>query len=145
MSDTLADELAIRALVARYADAVNRANAEDWGATWAETGEWHLMGHVVRGRAPLVEFWRAAMSQFRWVLQLVHTGEIELAGDRGRARWYLSEVGESTAGDRLFTVGVYHDDYTRTAEGWRFARRRFAALYQGPPDLTGRTFPFPPS
>ena len=30
-------ELAIRELVARYIDAVNRYNAEDWAATWAGT------------------------------------------------------------------------------------------------------------
>lgn len=149
----LADELAIRALVARYADAVNRVSAEDWGATWTAEGEWRLLGQVVRGREALVNFWQAAMGTFRWVFQLVHSGEVQFPaeaggaaagqGGRARARWYLSEVGETGGGERVFTVGVYHDDLLLTPHGWRFAIRRFAPLYQGPPDLTGRNFPFP--
>ena len=32
----LADELAVRALIERYADAVNRRDATDWAALWTE-------------------------------------------------------------------------------------------------------------
>ena len=36
---TAEDEVAIHALVARYADAVTRREEKDWGATWAEDGD----------------------------------------------------------------------------------------------------------
>jgi ketosteroid isomerase-like protein len=38
------DELAIRALVARYADAVCRRDPDAWAATWAEDCKWDLGG-----------------------------------------------------------------------------------------------------
>ena len=42
MLSNLQDELALRDLMARYVDAVNRSEAAAWGATWAEDGVWSL-------------------------------------------------------------------------------------------------------
>ena len=47
--DHSADQLAIRSLVARYCDAVNRYDAVAWAATWAQDG---------RRRSPLKNRWR---------------------------------------------------------------------------------------
>jgi hypothetical protein len=44
------DELRIGELVARYADAVNRADADQWKGTWAEQAQWHLRTTAVTGR-----------------------------------------------------------------------------------------------
>ena len=68
---------------------------------------------------------------------------MELDGDRATARWYLSEVGHTTGGDKIFTVGVYHDELERIDGAWKFTLRRFDALYQGPPDLSGNVTAFP--
>lgn len=138
-----ADELEIRNLVARYADAVNRRDEAQWASTWAEKGVWHLFGRDVAGREALVATWRGAMGFFSFVVQLIHSGTVELAGDRASARWYLSELGHSSGGDKLLTVGVYHDELIRVDGSWLFSRRRFDALYQGPPDLSGAVTPFP--
>jgi uncharacterized protein (TIGR02246 family) len=136
-----ADELEIRGLVARYADAVNRRDAQAWGDTWADDGTWHVLGQTVTGREPLVKFWGGAMGFFAWVLQLVHSGEVQITGDTARTRFYLSEVGETQTGDRLYTVGVYEDELVKTDGAWRFQVRRFEHLYQSAPDLSGRVFP----
>lgn len=45
-----ADLAAIRDLNDRYADAVQRADADSWGALWAEDACWTLMGSRVEGR-----------------------------------------------------------------------------------------------
>ncbi len=142
-TDRLADELELRNLVARYADAVNRRAADDWAATWAEEGVWHLFGRDVEGRTAVVETWLGAMGFFASVVQLIHSGTLEIDGDRATGRWYLSEVGQTAKGDRIFTVGVYHDECERKDGRWLFTRRRFDALYQGPPDLSGPMSPVP--
>ena len=46
----VADELEIRNLVARYSDAVLRFDSETWLATWAQEGEWELLGERSRGQ-----------------------------------------------------------------------------------------------
>lgn len=141
--DQLADELEVRDLVARYADAVNRRHAEDWKETWAPDGVWHLFGRDVEGRDAVFQTWQGAMGMFSFVLQLIHSGTVEVEGNEATGRWYLSEVAHTSQGDRLLTVGVYHDHCVREEGTWRFAKRRFDVLYQGPPDLSGGVTPFP--
>lgn len=143
MSDKVADELEIRSLVAAYADGVNRRDADAWSATWADDGTWTLMGMEVTGRDKLVPFWKGAMGTFDWVLQLIHSGTVDITGDRATTRFYLSEAGQTTKGDRTYMIGVYHDVLVRTPGGWRFQERHFSPLYQGPPDLSGNAIPFP--
>ena len=45
MNDS-ADELAIRGLIARYCDAVNRYDSDAWAGTWANDGRWYFLDGV---------------------------------------------------------------------------------------------------
>ena len=63
MPDTLADELAIRDLISRYADAVNRYDGSDWSATWAEDARWYFLDAVHEGRATILELWSSVMQE----------------------------------------------------------------------------------
>lgn len=140
--EAVAAELEIRELVARYADAVNRRDAEAWDATWTKEGEWVVFGTPFQGEKRL-ETWRTLMGGLRFVVQLVHSGVIELQGDEAIARWYLTEQGMSVGDEPMLSLGVYHDRCRRTGEGWRFVSRRFDPLYIGQPDLSGQINPFP--
>jgi uncharacterized protein (TIGR02246 family) len=142
----LVGELGIRNLVARNADAVNRRDADAWSTTWTRDCEWHMLGNPTQGRDGVVALWRSFMEGFPFVLQLVHSGTIELDPDQPTAasgRWYLSEIWKSPDGAGGTTVGVYHDRYVREEGAWLFARRRFDILYMGPPDLSAEPSPFP--
>lgn len=137
------DELAVRGLVGRYADAVNRADAQAWGATWAEKAEWHILDREVVGRESIVELWRSAMAGFESVIQLVAQGQVWADGTGGAVgRWTIWEVGRK-AGTGTFTVGCYQDRYVSEAGEWHFASRRFNATYRGGIPV-GEFFPFPP-
>jgi uncharacterized protein (TIGR02246 family) len=140
----MSDELAIRALVERYADAVCRRDAEDWGQTWAPGGTWDLgPGREVTGREKIVELWLSLMGGYPTALQLIHSGVVtSIDGDRATARWYLSEYILQADGTRRMGVGVYHDHYVRLDGNWFFARRSYNLLYGGPPDLSGQFLPY---
>lgn len=142
--EAIESELAIRNLVARYTEAVIRADADAWTATWAKDSVWHLFGTPIEGRDAIVSAWKGAMGMFDTVHQYVHSGVVEVDGAAARGRWILTEVGVLAGkGDRVVTVGAYHDDYVRSEAGWVFARRQFDVLQQGPPDLSGDYKPFP--
>ncbi len=141
------DELAIRALVAAYADAVNRRSSEDWAACWAPDGVWDLgAGRTVEGRDAAVALWTTLMAGFPFVVQIVHSGtvSVEPEGGAAAARWYLSEVfHRPDDGTSTLTYGVYHDRYVRLDEGWRFARRRYDTLLRAPLPEGAQVSPFP--
>lgn len=135
--DASADELAIRNLVARYADAVNRRDQAEWAGTWCEDGVWELLGQHLAGREPVMKFWNAAMASLKFVVQEVHAGFVVVEGDEGKGRFTMTERAVSQQGDRTLMSALYHDRYRFEAGTWRFAARRLEVLYHGPPDLSG--------
>lgn len=136
-------DMAIRDLVSRYCDAIVRRDAQAWGATWAEDGEWHVLGSAVKGRDKIIERWEQLIGGLPFIHQVASGGLLELDGEDARGRWYVTEYGVTGQGSGLLNLGVYHDDYVREAGQWCFARRRFGALYMGPPDLSGSPRSFP--
>jgi ketosteroid isomerase-like protein len=134
---TETDELAIRDLVARYIDAVNRYHQPDWAATWSETASWNLMGMEVEGRASIVELWAGAMSSFEFALMMLNSGTLTIDGDNAKGRWYITEHIKPKDGDPALTLGVYDDEYRRENGQWLFSRRHYNVMYQGPADYSG--------
>jgi hypothetical protein len=134
----LTDDLAIRNLVARYADAVSHADESAWIGTWALDGRWTIAGTTSEGHDGLVQTWRSLMGLFERVVQLPQSGFVELAGDRASGRWQMVEIGRGRDGSSSVTLGSYRDDYRRVDSGWRFDHRRFDFVYTGPPDLSGQ-------
>lgn len=139
------DELAVRALVARYCDAVSRRDVEAWAATWTPDCVWDLGGgRITRGRAATVEQWTTAIAKYPWVAQLAPTGIVETTGDTGRGSWWVLELNRVQDGSGALHLGHYDDEYRRTDDGWRFASRTFAMVYRGPLD-PGSVVPLPPA
>lgn len=133
---TVDDELAVRALVHRYADAVCRNDEARWASCWAPTGEWELFSRSLQGVDEIVAFYRRAMSRYDTVVQLAHNGTAEVDGDTGRGCWYISEHAFQD-GTGALMLGRYDDEYVRIDGAWRFARRALTVHYAGPPDLSG--------
>ena len=135
-----ADELAIRRLVHRYADAVVRRDAAAWASCWAEQSSWDLGGgRSVESKDQITALWRRAMGGMAAVVQMVHNGAAERAGDADRAtgRWYIDERFRRADGTDGILLAHYDDEYVREPDGeWRFSRRALVAQYNGPPDLS---------
>ncbi len=132
-SGPLEDRIAIRELLETYADAVNRADAHAWGATWASDGVWSLptiMAADIAGRDAIVAAWRVAMRQFIGVVYLTMPGAIAIDGDRATAWSYTFETYEAEGVGRR-DCGRYNDDLIRRDGAWLFARRTFCHLHRG--------------
>ncbi|MFT7221239.1 MAG: hypothetical protein ACI8Z1_002861 [Candidatus Azotimanducaceae bacterium] len=140
------DELAIRHLVAAYADAVNRRDEALWASTWDQQGVWDLRGNEFEGADAIVEMWRGAMQGFSFVVQLVYQGTVEIDGLHATGRWYLAEHLRPAGSDSgLFNIGTYEDSYVKQDGEWLFARRTYHVLYsdEGKGDMSGTAIPLP--
>jgi hypothetical protein len=138
------DELEIRALVGRYFDAVNLADAVLWEATWATECRW-FMGELFVGRGPIVEQWKDIMSRFDSMVLLVAQGHVWPVPGGAQGRWTTWEVNRRRGATHdTLGVGCYVDHYVQEDGRWLLAEREFhPARYRG--ELPVGTFtPFPP-
>lgn len=140
------DDMAIRDLVYRYADAVCRRDEAAWADTWADDGLWCLPGApAARGKEAIVALWVGAMAGFPFVAQIVNYGTLQIDGDRASGRWYLTENIKFVDGGGMHNIGTYQDKYVKTADGWKFSERHYAILYndEGKGDMSGTSNPYP--
>ena len=140
----LAAKLAIRELVARYSEAVSRGDAKAFGETWAEDGEWLLMGQRAVGPEATTAQWQRLVRGFDFVVQFSHGGIIDVEGDTATGRWQISEHGRGLDGSTFFSMGFYADRYVCVDGCWRFQSRHFEVVYAGRPDLGTGTLPGDP-
>ncbi|MBB6124018.1 nuclear transport factor 2 family protein [Sphingobium subterraneum] len=127
------DRLAIRELLEAYAEAVTRLDADAWGATWAEDGEWSLPDYpeigTTRGREAIVAMWGEAMKAYPGIMFEAWPGSIEIDGDVAQVRCYTSEVYDRdgvTHRDR----GLYEDICRKIDGRWYFASRSFRNIHR---------------
>lgn len=132
------DELALRGLMDRYIDAVNRRCGEDWAATWAEDASWSLLGQEVSGRAAILALWQELMAGFEFAIMMPSSGVFDIDADTATGHYYLQEYTRNADGDAAFVLGRYRDSYRRIDGQWFYQSRHYEIIYFGPPDLSGQ-------
>lgn len=138
------DILEIQHLAQVYADGVMQRDAEIWGNTFTEDGAWYLgTPEPVQGREQLKAFWTQVMSGYPQVLHWVQPGLITVDGETATARFYVQENINPAEGDAFRVAGVYNDELRKENGAWKFAVRRFSAMYRGPLDMSGDWVGYP--
>jgi ketosteroid isomerase-like protein len=135
------DELALRNLMGRYADAVNRVDAEVWIDTWAEDGIWNLLGNPVSGRDNILALWKQMMSSFEFALMLPSSCLFEVNGETASGHWYLHEYTRDPEGNASTVLSRYQDTYVKKDGQWLYQSRDYGFIYNGASDLSGSYTP----
>lgn len=129
----------IRRLLAEYADAVCRVDADQWGSTWTEDGVWDMGAMSMEGRDSMVAGWSGIMQRFDGVIHGYTDGWADLDADAGvgTGRWYVTEYLKPQDAPAMAMMGYYDDEYRLVDGSWKFARRTLTSLYRGAPDMSG--------
>ena len=143
---SIADELEIRSLVHRYADAASRRDPAAVASTFTNDGEWHApeLSHH-KGRDAMIAFFTSMLDGWNVFLQGLLSGVVVLNAadaDHATGRWFVQEVGQRAEGANLTIAGVYHDEYRREAGVWLIMRRRYDPLLRSA-DGAVTVLPFP--
>ncbi len=126
-----ATDLALRQLIGRYCDSVQRKDGATIGTTWSNDASWDLGGgKPVSGRANIVKSFNKAVSGLEWVVQVAPLAvfDIDESAGEGSGRVTVQERFRTKDGTSGSILGVYHDRYIRTAQGWLFADRRLEII-----------------
>jgi hypothetical protein len=135
----LEDVEEIKKLKARYCEACDggwdgRAshNTDKIVALFAEDGIWDGGVYGNReGRAQIREYYQSN-PEVPFAFHLLTNPIIEVTGDRATGNWHLMICLTQADRTAVLIAGVFDDEYTRTAEGWRIMRSRFSLAHHSP-------------
>ena len=136
-------DLALRNLMARYIDAVNRGDGDAWITTWAEDASWQLLGNTVTGRDNILALWKQMMTGFEFALMLPSSCLFDINGHQASGHWYLQEHTRDREGNAASVVSRYRDSYSCIDGEWLYQSRDYDIIYYGPADLSGNYTPLP--
>jgi SnoaL-like domain len=138
----VSDQLALHGLIAKLCQSLDFSRPDEFASLFTPDGVYEAVTSEAKGRqlrfrhagaGELLDFAKAAAEK-RKGLGRHWTGNVVLAPvpgepDSATAVSYVLfvEVSAETGDRRILISGVHEDSFTRTAEGWRFARRRIVA------------------
>ncbi|MEZ5540035.1 MAG: nuclear transport factor 2 family protein [Pseudomonadales bacterium] len=128
--EMVADRLEIEDLITDYAAAIDTGAIDKLDAIFTPDAQidYSAMGGA-KGSYPEVKaFLQKALKGFRATQHFISNFEIRLDGDRATGKIMCLNPMELETGDKpaipVFFLGLwYHDEYIKTAEGWRIAVR----------------------
>lgn len=127
-TDKLADELAVRNLIARMAHVVDRGAVKDYAPMLAADARWIMpMGDPAVGPDAIMDGVRArraagSAGPGSGTRHTITTTWVEVAGDtaQGWSYWIYISTG---ADPKILMNGLYTDTFRRAGDGWVFAQR----------------------
>jgi 3-phenylpropionate/cinnamic acid dioxygenase small subunit len=125
----VADELAIRNIVARLAQLADSSDLDEYIALFDENASWEILGAAPRrGRAAILAGAKERRATGRQgpgtnSRHVITTLAVQVDGDTATASAYFLFVADTNKVPVIRAVARYDDAFRRTAEGWKLARR----------------------
>jgi ketosteroid isomerase-like protein len=124
----MSDHFAIQQLINTYSFTASNGQTAEMAATYAEDGVWEVpdIGLKCEGHAAIKAAGEGVTSTIEYFVQLNSPAIIRVTGDRATAQSVIRECGKYKDKQvALEVLGLYDDELVRTADGWRFACRKF--------------------
>lgn len=142
---TVADNLKIQQLYARYSDAIMRNDSETFGSCWSDNAYWLLVGDEFRGKEAIVEAYCNSVVGSDFIMHLAIAPLISINGDKAKVRSQVQEIIHFSGGGAIILLGNYNDELQKIDGEWLFAARRVSLRYTGAFSMDDNSFlPLPP-
>ncbi len=125
------DVQSIRGLVEQYCDTLNSRRLDEWTALWSSDAQWFLFENkTATGPAEIRALLNWSLSHVSDLVQVAPLVVIEAGTSSNTAigRIIIREDFRALDGTLVAQTGRYDDEYLRTPQGWRFARRHLTLL-----------------
>ncbi len=121
-SARLADELAIRALLNRYARAVDSKDWDLYRGVFTDDAhiDYSSAGAVAGSRDEVASWLAAGFDAIPWTMHYITNVECDITGDTATVRaMFYNPMQLPGMVDQSCCGGYYHHELVRTADGWR--------------------------
>jgi ketosteroid isomerase-like protein len=135
----IADRVEIEALRAEYTDAAMMNDYGRLASLFTPDGvmRWPHAGADFAGREMISAAGSRRDEIVDLFVQTTHPGTITLEGDTASGRAYIQELIHLRDGSSHQNYAIYHDQYQRTPDGWKFAERVYEVRYLDSTPLGG--------
>jgi ketosteroid isomerase-like protein len=135
----IADRIEIEALRGEFTDAAMMDDHERLAALFTPGGAVRIPDAdlEVVGHEEIRAMGAQRQTRMEFFVQTTHPGTIQLAGDTASGRAYLCELIRLRDGSSHLNYAIYHDQYQRTADGWKFTERVYEIRYLDTSPLGG--------
>ena len=135
----IADRVEIEALRAEYTDAAMMNDYGRLASLFTPDGvmRWPHVGADFAGREMISAAGSRRDEIVDLFVQTTHPGTITLEGDTASGRAYIQELIHLRDGSSHQNYAIYHDQYQRTPDGWKFAERVYEVRYLDSTPLGG--------
>jgi ketosteroid isomerase-like protein len=129
------DRSGITALGGEYADALMSHDFDRVASLFTDDGAVRLphAPAAASGREDIRTRVERLQRQWEYFVQATQPGIVALDGDTAVGLVYLEELMKGHDSTAHRNVGVYHDRYRRTPDGWKFSERVYEVLYEDRP------------
>ena len=141
------DDMAIRDLVARFADPCTRGDLNAFSKLWVSHGDtkaiWTLTEPFpmsATGIDDIVAMCDKLRTSRDFFVQLVHTGVVGVTGDRASGRWILREVAKGPGEVYYNNFSMYEDLMEKHGGEWFFAKRDYNYMFLDSEPFSGKVF-----
>jgi ketosteroid isomerase-like protein len=142
--DDAADIVAIQQVAAAYGEAMSRGRPDLAAEVFTIDGVITNPNGDYVGPVAIAGMLAASLAEVDLLVQTTQLGSVSVVGDRAHGRFPWTVWQHRHDGDGIHLMGVYDDEFKRTADGWRMAHRVIRPLVQGRPDhLGGRVVALP--
>lgn len=131
MSNVLADKDEIRELLHQYCYCMDEGRFDELANLFAPDGEWVAPYRTARGIDGIAAWLKQSVPAEPKRMHYAMNTIIKVEGDGARAKSNYLVTVEGPDGPFPSVCGTYVDVLTRTAGGWRFARRELVHAFKG--------------
>ena len=128
----MSDRFEIQDLVAGYCDIIDQGNFDELESIFCEDAfiDYSAMGGAKGSRDEIITFLKNVMPMFINTQHMISNQQIKLNGDTATGRIMCFNPME-ISGNPVFFLGLWYvDEYRRTKQGWRIAKRVEEKGYQ---------------
>jgi hypothetical protein len=128
----LEDEAAIRSLTARFSDSVVVGDFDKFKSFWSPDGKWTIHDPFFASATGVLKIdtlLRNLRKEREFFVQFVHSGVIDINGDKAIARWMMREVAKGPAQFYYDNYAIYVDLLDKANGQWRFIQRDYFYIW----------------
>lgn len=128
----VADELAVRNLIAQLAQSADDGDLDDYiqlfseDAVWGGAGFGEKKGHEEIMAGAVERRASGTSGPGTHTRHVITTTTVSLGGDRANARSIFHFYASTHATPTLQIMGIYDDEFQRSDSGWRLSRRNIS-------------------